>query len=217
MKYNPRFSTRSEALRRTIGSGLHVRSLCLTPKAMEKRVRFLNRSAFRKWLKNNFQQKESIWIEFYKDGRKGISYQESLEEALCFGWIDSLIKKVDEAVYLRKFSKRRKESKWSENNKKLVGRLLEDGVVGQAGIDAIEEAKRNGMWNRKDEREEYVDIDGLRKLLKARLKDMKEFDNLSESLKRHYSMVYFSAKTKETRNRRLDIVIQYMKTKKRFM
>ena len=65
---------------------------------MDKRLRFLSRDEFRKWLKDNCQQNESIRIEYYKDGRKGISYQESLEEALCFGWIDSLIKKIDEAV-----------------------------------------------------------------------------------------------------------------------
>ena len=123
---------------------------------------------------------------------------------------------VQSTVYVRKFSKRKKNSKWSETNKKLVGRLMEKGLVSPFGIESIEEAKRNGMWNRKDEREDFVDIEGLRKLLKERMEDIREFDNLSESLRRHYSMVYYSAKTEETRNKRLDIIIKYMKTKKRF-
>ncbi len=184
---------------------------------MEKRLRFLSRSEFRKWLKNNCRQDESIWIEYYKDGRKGISYQESLEEALCFGWIDSLIKRIDEKVYVRKFSKRKSNSKWSETNKKLVEKLRAKGIVTSFGIKPIEEAKRNGIWDRRDEREDFINIEGLRKLLKEKTGNLTEFDALSESLKKHYSMVYYSAKTADTRNKRLDIIVNYMKTKKRFM
>ncbi len=73
------------------------------------------------------------------------------------------------------------------------------------------------MWNRKDDREDLIDVDGLRKLLKVRTGDAREFDSLSESLRRHYLMVYYSAKTEETRNKRLDMMIRYMKTRKRFM
>ncbi len=184
---------------------------------MEKRLRFSSRAKFREWLQHNCLQAESIWIEFYKDGRKGISYQESLEEALCYGWIDSQLRRVDEAIYVRKFSKRRKNSRWSQNNKQLLARLLKAGVVTEFGIKAMEEAKRNGMWRKKDEREELVNIEGLRKLLKSKPEDLREFDGLSESLKRLYSMVYYSAKTEETRNKRLGLIIEYMKTKKRFM
>ncbi|MFZ1081981.1 MAG: hypothetical protein WAO19_08645 [Candidatus Kryptoniota bacterium] len=94
---------------------------------------------------------------------------------------------------------------------------MEKEVVTRFGIESIEEAKRNGTWNRKDERENFIDIEGLRKLLKERMEDIGEFDNLSEPLRRHYSIVYYSAKTQDTRNKRLGIIIKYMKTKKRFM
>lgn len=184
---------------------------------MEKRLRFLNRDDFRKWLEDNCGQTESIWIEYFKDGRQGISYRESLEEALCFGWIDSLIKKIDEKVYVRKFSKRKRESKWSETNKKLATQLMKKGVMTRSGIEAVEEAKGYGMWEKRDEREDFVNIGGLRKLLKERVADIGQFDSLSESLKRHYSMVYYSARTEATRSKRLGIIIEYMKTKKRFM
>lgn len=184
---------------------------------MERRLRFSGRAECRKWLEDNYRQDEPVWIEYYKDGRKGISYQESLEEALCFGWIDSLIRKIDEAVYVRKFSKRKKNSRWSENNKKLVLKLVKKGVVAQPGMDSIEEAKRNEMWKRKDEREDLADIEGLRKILKKKMSHIKEFDGLSESLRKHYSIVYYSAKTEKTRMKRFDIIIEYMKTKRRFM
>ena len=90
-----------------------------------KRLSFQSREDFRNWLFENHSDKEPIWIEYYKDDRKGINYIESLEEALCFGWIDSLIKKIDERIYLRRFSHRNDKSKWSKVNKDLVVKLTE--------------------------------------------------------------------------------------------
>jgi uncharacterized protein YdeI (YjbR/CyaY-like superfamily) len=184
---------------------------------MENRIAFKNRSGFRKWLEINCKQTASIWIEFYKDGREGIKYKEALEEALSFGWIDSLIKKIDEKVYVRKFSKRNKASNWSEINKLIVRQLINKGLMTQYGNEAIEEAKKNGQWNKKDPREEYINIDGLRQVLIGEINNINEFDELSDSLKKHYSLAYFAAKKAETRNKRLETIIDYMKTKKRFL
>lgn len=178
---------------------------------------FETRQEYRKWLGNNCLTSEPVWIEFFKDGTRGITYNEALEESLCFGWIDSLIKKIDARVYVRKFSKRRPVSRWSAVNRKKVKDLITRGLMTRFGLNAVEEAKRNGSWDKVDERDAVADINGFRKILKDRTGNAKEYDSLSESLKKHYSLVYFSAKKKETRNRRLEMIIEYMKTKKKFM
>jgi uncharacterized protein YdeI (YjbR/CyaY-like superfamily) len=186
-------------------------------KSMETRISFKNRSAFRLWLEKNCLENDPIWIEFYKDGTVGISYQEALEEALAFGWIDSLIKKIDDRVYVRKFSKRKKGSRWSDTNKKIVDDLIKNGLMTKYGQDAVDEAKKNGQWYKEDERNEYINIEGLRDVLIRTIDNIDEFDALSDSLKKHYSLVYFAAKREETRNKRLEMIVEYMKTKKRFL
>ena len=182
-----------------------------------KQLKFKSRPEYRKWLANNCLTHESIWMEFYKDGTKGITYNDALEESLCFGWIDSLIKKIDERVYVRKFSKRKSNSNWSALNRKKVGELIDKGLMTEFGMKAIEDAKSNGQWEKRDEREEMADVNGLRQVIRSRTGRVGEYDKLSDSLKRHYSVVYFSAKREDTRNKRLKLIIEYMKTKKRFM
>ena len=181
------------------------------------RISFKNRTEFRKWLEINHSQTEPVWIEFYKDGRKGILYKDALEEALSFGWIDSTIKKIDEKIYVRKFLKRHKNSKWSKVNKAIVQELISKGLMTEFGEAAISQAKSNGQWDKPDEREEYFDVEGLRNALMHKIKDLNEYDKLSESLKKHYSLYYFIARREETRNKRMEKIIDYMKTKKRFL
>ena len=178
---------------------------------------FTNREEFRNWLNKNHNQTEPIWIEYYKDGRPGISYKDTLDEALCFGWIDSTIKRIDEKIYVRKFLKRHKNSKWSEVNKAHVQRLITEGFMTEFGMQAIEEARINGQWNKTDDREDYIDAAGLREVLRKKMKNINEFDKLSDSLKKHYSLYYFVAKREETRNKRKEMIIEYMKTKRRFL
>ncbi len=181
------------------------------------RFSFTNRKEFRKYLFANHSQTEPIWIEYYKDGRPGISYKETLDEALCFGWIDSTIKRIDEKIYVRKFLKRHKNSKWSFRNKGHVQRLIANGLMTEFGMKAIDEARTNGQWDKTDEREDYININGLRALLIKKIKNSGDFDKLSESLKEHYSLYYFVAKKEETRSKRLEMIIEYMKTKRRFI
>ncbi len=116
---------------------------------MEPRLSFKVRTEYREWLIKNSNKIEIIWIEFYKDGTKGISYDEALEESLCFGWIDSLINKVDERIYIRKYSIRKKNSKWSDRNKELADELIKRGLMTEYGLKSIAEAKKNGQWNEK--------------------------------------------------------------------
>jgi uncharacterized protein YdeI (YjbR/CyaY-like superfamily) len=181
------------------------------------RIYFISRADFRKWLAENHGRDEPVWVVFYKDKRGGITYREALEEALAFGWIDSLIKKIDERRYVRKFSRRNTKSKWSQTNKNLAAELLRKGLMTEHGMKAVNAAKANGQWEKEDERTSLINIEGLRKILREENEDVAYFDSLSMPLKEHYSMVYYSAKTEATRKKRLEIVKEYMKTKKRFM
>jgi len=184
---------------------------------MTERIHFTDRTDFRRWLAENHDWNEPVWVIFYKDKRRGITYQEALEEALAFGWIDSLIKNIDEQSYARRFSRRKPKSKWSQTNKKIVEKLLQKGLMTEHGLKAIDAARENGQWEKEDERMSFIDIEGLRKILQEENEDVAYFDGLSKSLKEHYSMVYYAAKTEATRKKRLKIVKEYMKTKKRFM
>jgi uncharacterized protein YdeI (YjbR/CyaY-like superfamily) len=183
----------------------------------EIRLSFKDRSSFRKWLKKNRNCGHSVWIEYYKDGRPGISYQESLEEALCFGWIDSTIKRVDDAIYLRKFVKRRADSVWSVRNRQIVSKLIKFGLMTEWGRQAIEAAKKNGQWTR-SEREETTpaDIEGFRKKITNKTM-LAKFDKLGPKRKELLAGYYFDAKKEDTRKARLLRIFDLMNGKRQLL
>ena len=99
-----------------------------------------DRAAWREWLAEHGEQEREVWLVHYKagTGRTGISYNDSLEEALCFGWVDSLIQKIDDQKYARKFTPRRAGSRWSELNKHLVAKLVREGRMTEAGLAKVD-------------------------------------------------------------------------------
>ena len=107
-----------------------------------------DRDAWRTWLADNHETAPSVWLVIGKKG-SGVdtpSYDEAVEEALAFGWIDSKANRYDDAQYLQSFSKRRPKSMWSESNRERVARLIEEGRMHPAGLAAVDEAKRRGTW-----------------------------------------------------------------------
>ena len=115
---------------------------------MNKHLQFASRDEFRNWLKDNCISSGGIWLLFGKSGGpKTIKAGEALEEALCFGWIDGQIRSIDDKSYIKYFSMRRKNSKWSEKNKKLAEKLEKQRVMTDYGRAKIEEAKINGQWD----------------------------------------------------------------------
>ncbi len=98
-----------------------------------------DRKAWRAWLKKNHKTASDIWLVYYKksSGKKRIPYNDSVEEALCFGWIDSLMKPIDEESFAQRFSPRRKNSVLSEMNKERVRRLIKSKKMTKAGLDSI--------------------------------------------------------------------------------
>jgi uncharacterized protein YdeI (YjbR/CyaY-like superfamily) len=97
------------------------------------------RHEWREWLVQNHRDFKEIWLIYYKktSGKTGICYEESVEEALCFGWIDGAIKGIDQETYAGRFTPRRAKSPWSESNRERVARLLRDGRMAEAGLAVL--------------------------------------------------------------------------------
>ena len=119
-----------------------------------------SREDWRQWLENNHQSKQSIWLVYYNKQSKipSISWREAVDEALCFGWIDSTTKKVDDSSFIQYFSKRKPKSIWSKINKEIVQLLIDNNRMTKAGFESIEIAKKNGSWSILDEVEEWINL-----------------------------------------------------------
>ena len=98
----------------------------------------------REWLEQHHREYKEIWLIYFKktSGKTGISYEESVEEALCFGWIDGAIKGIDTETYAGRFTPRRPKSPWSDSNRERVVRLLRDGRMTEAGLAILPDELR---------------------------------------------------------------------------
>lgn len=166
---------------------------------------FANREEFRAWLSANCFASGGIWLMFGKaGGPKTIKPGEALEEALCFGWIDGQMQRLDGTSYKKYFSPRREKSKWSEKNKVLVKNLEERGLMTDFGREKIAEAKENGQWDAPQSpaiTEEQVAR--LSELLKEYEPAFTNFQAMSPSVRKTYARAYFDAKTDTGRQKRI--------------
>jgi uncharacterized protein YdeI (YjbR/CyaY-like superfamily) len=105
--------------------------------------------AWRRWLTTNHKRVDGVWLKFAKktSPASSVSYGEALEEALCFGWIDGQVRRFDEHFYLQRFTPRRAKSKWSQNNREKVTKLIAAGRMHPAGLAQVEAAKADGRWD----------------------------------------------------------------------
>ena len=186
---------------------------------MEDRLYFLNRDEFRDWLTHNHDKSDGIWLVYSKvPSSQTLTYAEALDEALCFGWIDSLIKRIDDEKYMRKFTPRRKNSKWSENNKNAVARLMDAGLMTEWGIRVIEEAVENGQWEKSyHPAVTPCDIDKFSRIIEEYPAEYLIYSTLSPSHRKEFAMFYFDAKQEATRARRLERILALIKVKKRLL
>ncbi|HTE65164.1 MAG TPA: hypothetical protein VK736_02780 [Candidatus Binatia bacterium] len=113
------------------------------PKPGEVRV-FPSPAEFRAWLEANHDSTTHLWVGYYKKGvaKRSVSYPESVEEALCFGWIDGITRRIDDEVYTTRFTPRRKGSNWSAPNIAKVAELKAAGRMHPAGLRTFEERDR---------------------------------------------------------------------------
>lgn len=112
----------------------------------------LTRAEWRTWLQENYTRREGIWLVSYKkaSGKPRFDYAEAVEEALCFGWVDSKANKLDEERSLLWFAPRKPRTGWSKINKERVDKLIAAGLMMPAGLAKIEAAQQDGSWNALD-------------------------------------------------------------------
>ncbi|MDL2273870.1 YdeI/OmpD-associated family protein [Oscillospiraceae bacterium OttesenSCG-928-G22] len=172
---------------------------------MPEYLQFASRGEFRNWLKANGMTSGGVWLLFGKSGGPDtITADEALEEALCFGWIDGQMRRLDNASYIKYFSMRRKGSKWSDKNKAIVAALEARGLLTDHGRAKIEEAKQNGQWDAPKSppvTEEQVAF--LADLLKEHEPAYTNFQAMPPSVKKTYARAYYDAKTDAGRKNRV--------------
>lgn len=107
-----------------------------------------NRNQWRAWLQENHAAETEVWLVFLKQhtGKSNVSYNDAVEEALCFGWIDGVKRSIDDERYMHRFSPRKAKSKWSDLNRDRARRMLKSRLMAPAGKRTIEQAKQNGEW-----------------------------------------------------------------------
>ena len=164
-----------------------------------RQLHFGGRAAWRAWLKKNHAAEPGIWMVFYKPA-KGITYEEAVEEALCYGWIDSLIQRLDAERYLRKFTPRASTRHWSAINLERIRRLTREGRMTPAGLAKLETGVRAYVPLAK--RHMAIPPD-LRRALSRNASARDNFERLAPSYRRHYVAWIATAKRAETRARRL--------------
>lgn len=164
-----------------------------------------DKQAWRKWLQKNHLKEEGIWLIYYKkgSGKTRVSWEEAVEEALCFGWIDSISKSIDEEKYKQKFTPRKLKSVWSAINKKKIEFLIEQELMMPAGSRIIDIAKQNGSWTKLDAVENFVIPPDLIKFLEKNKRVAQYFEGLSKSMQKQWLYRMNNAKLPETRKKRL--------------
>lgn len=168
---------------------------------------------WRKWLEKHHETERKVWLIYHKKhtSKPSIAYADSVEEALCFGWIDSIVKRIDDEKFARKFTPRKRNSKWSELNKKRARKMMTEGKMTKAGWARIEEAKKNGEWFKVTPRRQKLPIPSyMKKALAANQAALDNFNKLAKTYKRDYIGWIISAKREETRKRRLREAIQLL-------
>jgi len=167
------------------------------------------RSQWRKWLEKNHAISPGIWLVFYKTetGKRKFSYEEAVEEALCFGWIDSLPRKLDDERSMLKYSPRKPNSVWSKINKQRIEQLIKNKLMKPAGLAKIELAKLNGSWDRLNNSDLHANNNtlppDLEKALNKNKAALNNFKSFSPSYRKQFLYWIDSAKRPQTRDARI--------------
>ncbi len=169
------------------------------------------REEWRNWLAKHHKTKKEIWFIFCKKatGKPCIPYDDSVEEAICFGWIDGIRKKLDDERYAHRFTPRNEHSVWSIVNKKRAEKMMNEGRMTEAGLTKIEVAKKTGVWSDAygQKTEPIVPSD----LKAALLKNKKAWENwtkFANSYQNRYIRLVLRAKTEETRKKKINEIVK---------
>ncbi|GAB2618332.1 YdeI/OmpD-associated family protein [Emticicia sediminis] len=165
---------------------------------------------WRTWLQENHLSKQSVWLIYYKKKSKipSISWSEAVDEALCFGWIDSTARPIDDEKYMQFFTRRKATSVWSKINKDKVEKLIAAGKMSQAGFESIEKAKQNSSWTILDSVEELTISEDLEAAFQANEGSKDFFMGLSKSVRKAILQWLVLAKQQSTRQKRINEIAE---------
>ena len=181
---------------------------------------FSTQQKWRAWLEKNQGTSDGIWLRIFKkdSGKKTVTHQQALDEALCFGWIDGQRNSHDEVSFLQKFTPRRSRSIWSKRNRENVERLIKEKRMTPAGHAEIERAKKDGRWENAYDSPKNMQVpaDFLKELKKDK-KSYEFFQSLNKTNKFAIAFRLHTAKRPETRERRMkDFLAKMAKGEKLF-
>lgn len=167
---------------------------------------FEDRLAWRDWLRRNHARETEIWLLIHKKsaGKAGVPYEEAVEEAICFGWIDGKLRRIDDRCHAIRFTPRKPGSVWSESNRERAERMIRRRRMAKPGLASVEVAKRNGRWAEAYAPKNVPKIPGdLAEALKADPQADKNFEAFANSYKSAYVYWVLDAKRAETRAKRI--------------
>ncbi len=169
-----------------------------------------SRQDLRRWLEENHDSKTAVWLVLYKKKASGttITWSELVDEALCFGWIDSVRRPIDSDKFMQFLSPRKPKGTWSKVNKEKITQLISEGLMTDAGLKVIERAKENGSWTILDEVEELIIPVDLATALKSEPEAEEYFFSLSKSVRKLLLTWLVFAKQDSTRQKRLNEIVE---------
>ena len=180
---------------------------------------FKTATAFEAWLKKNHAKSPGIWIQFFKKGSgvQTITYSEALDEALCWGWIDSQIKRYDNKSYLQRFGPRKPKSIWSKTNRMHIARLSKAGRMMHAGLAQVAAAKKDGRWEGAYDSPKNMAVPSdLLKALAQHKKAERFFKSLNKANVYAIAWRLQTAKKPETRKMRMSLILAMLKKSQKF-
>ncbi len=180
---------------------------------------FKTQKEWEDWLEKNHAKTSAIWLKFFKkaSGVKALTYDEALDIALCFGWIDGVVNKYDENSYLQRFTPRRAKSNWSKVNTQHIERLTNLGKMRPSGLEAVVAAKVDGRWEQAYNSPANAIIpDDFLEEIKKHKKAKAFFDTLSKSNRYFIAYQIETAKKEETRERRKKVILEKLEKGEKF-
>jgi len=165
---------------------------------------------WREWLQQHHASRQSVWLICYRKatGRPTVTWSDAVDEALCFGWIDSTRRSIDHESFMQYFGRRKPNSMWSKVNKEKVEQLIAEGRMTKAGLASIELAKQNGSWDILNEVEELLIPDDLEAAFGLHAGSKEFFMGQSRSVRKMLLSWVVLAKREETRQKRIREIAQ---------
>jgi uncharacterized protein YdeI (YjbR/CyaY-like superfamily) len=175
------------------------------------RVHVKTAAEWRRWLRDHHATERGAWLVSYRrvTGKPAVEYDDAVRDALCYGWIDSVVKPLDDERTISLYTPRKSGSGWSRSNKERLKELIAEDRMSAAGLAKVEAAKKDGSWTLLDSVEALVVPPDLKKALGAA--GLKRFDALTKGKKREHLYALVSAKRPETRARRVADVVRSLK------